>query len=90
MTKINKLTDNRMNFPIRIEGFKQTQLDPTYGAIEQWVCTANNYVIAHFLDETSLYSYMEFLKNFGFRKFPKNVVDIIAELGKNSKHIKIG
>ncbi len=67
------------NFPIQINCFKQMAIDATYGAYDEWVVAANGFIIAHFVDETSLASYMNYLKQFGFKLFPKTIMDILEK-----------
>lgn len=64
-------------FPIKVETYIQPIIDRNVGMYEQHVVCANGMVIAHFLSVTSRDSYLEYLKKYGFKEFPKKIMDIL-------------
>lgn len=66
-----------LEFPIEVATFKRMVTDPGFVPYEQCVVMANGFVIAMFVDETSMLSYIDYLGKFGFRLFPQSVMDSI-------------
>ncbi len=66
-------------FPqIRVEYIVENVTDTDVNAIYQrYMVCANGFIIATFVDETSMNSYLDYLKKYSFHKFPKQVMDII-------------
>ena len=65
-------------FPIKVEYGKNIVFEPTAGyGYDQFMVIANGFVIASFVDETSMHSYLGYLKQHGFSKFPKKIMDIL-------------
>lgn len=63
-------------FPIEVKGFPQEVFDKA-GGYKQWIVAANGFVIAHFVDESSMLSYLNYIKQFGFKLFPKVIMDVL-------------
>ena len=73
------LTSKR-RFPIKIETHETTVLDAIVGSYVQYIVSANNFVIASFVDATSRASYLSYLKNYGFNKFPVEIIKAMEYL----------
>lgn len=77
LSKFKATTNKSFNFAIKVEVFEKLVFDPIAGSYTQYVVGANGFVIAHFVDQISAASYLEYLSKFGFSKFPTQVIDII-------------
>ncbi len=74
----NSTPDKKLtSFPIEVTTYKQISVDKNIGAYDEWIVAANGFPIAMLLDETSMLSYVGYLKQFGFNRFPKKVMDLI-------------
>lgn len=70
----------KFQFPIRLEAADQHVIIPGVGVFQQYIVTGNGFVIASFMDETSLATYMNYLREYGwnaFKYFPENVLDAL-------------
>ncbi|HYD19996.1 MAG TPA: hypothetical protein VEB40_00875 [Flavipsychrobacter sp.] len=85
------------SFPIKIEYGSNIAFEPTAGyGYYQFIVAANGFVIASFVDEGSMLWYLDYLKQYGFSKFPKKIMDILraqheqACVNEMRKHGKLG
>lgn len=69
---------------VKFEFHDNPVITPSVGGYTQYFVTANGFVIASFVDEISLLSYRDYLVKYGLEKFPKNVLDIIFEMGRRN------
>lgn len=75
---ILKTISKKHNFPIKVQTYKQLAFIGELGiGIEQCVVMANGFVIAHFVDEQSMNSYMGWLQQYGFDHFPEKIMEIL-------------
>ncbi len=44
----------------------------------EYIVMANGFIIAHFVDETSMASFLGYLKQYGLSKYPKAIMEIIG------------
>ncbi len=77
---IKKMQDTRMGYEIKIEWFKQHTFQ--MGGYDEWCVVANGFIIAHFVDETSMQSYLHYLVTYGFKLYPKKIMEIIEAEAK--------
>ena len=92
---ILKTTDDKeVKIDLRFEVGTDMNILPEYGiGYDRYIVTCNGFIIATFIDEASLKSYMNFLKlmvsKYGLQMFPKPIQNVIAGQSNKGDLIKI-